>query len=578
MLLAFSAGSLLGVRAGGAILWEVESPSFQLGEKRCCWFVKMQKVIGKSSKGHERVFSSAFRGYIILQVSRPAAGRCLRRVDERNRFFASDSRFTLPGEKADVIWPYEFAVRLVNSSVRSVARDSTRVSVWRHHRVPGPAPSAIAGPVSNSEVPPRLGSESAEVDAALDAWRHKAADSVLSVLSAALLPVAVLIIVGYCPPVAPLPKAAVLAVYPVICATALFRRVEYRRRVVVSVLALYWASFIAILVNPGSPYAQIGVVTFPIYALVLLGSPAARLAAMASTAIIVSAPLLREQPRVIHLLGIDRALEAAPPDAVWFRATLEVGFLFALMVLLSRFHRLLLDALMQRIAAQRKVEDEMNERERLQRAIASVGDAERRRLGQELHDGVCQQVTAALLRCQALERQLQRGGVLSGADFAPLSSLLADTIDDAHDVARGLCPLEPDPDALVPTLRALTKRMQEVASVRCEFLAAGDVRVANREAAQHLYRIAQEALSNAVRHAHANRIAVELQCRDGYLTLQIEDNGAGLPHALPGGGMGLRTMAYRAQILKGELTVGPAPRGGTRVVCQVPLAQVARAT
>jgi signal transduction histidine kinase len=253
------------------------------------------------------------------------------------------------------------------------------------------------------------------------------------------------------------------------------------------------------------------------------------------------------------------------------------AFLAALIVLLGRFHRFMLDALaaqereaVERSAAQRKVESEMRERERLEREIAGIGDEERRRLGRELHDGVCQQVTAALLRCQALERRLERGGTLSGKDFETPSTLLAESIDEAHNVARGLCPLEPDPEALAPALRALAKRIQEISAVRCEFLATGDVRVPDPAMAQHLYRIAQEALSNAVRHAHANRITVELRGSDGELTLQVEDDGVGLPAALPAGGMGLRTMAYRAQVLDGHLTVAPALGGGTRVTCRVP--------
>jgi signal transduction histidine kinase len=415
-----------------------------------------------------------------------------------------------------------------------------------------------------------LRAESAAVEFTLDAWRHKASDIVLAVVAVAHLPVIVLGWLGHGPPMGPLPRTVGLAVYLVVSAAALFRWVEYRWRVWVSVLALYPALFIASLVAPHGPYAQIGAVTMPIYALVLLGSPAGRIAIVASAAIIVSAPLLREQPDVVHLLGIDPALETAPAGLVWFRATVKAASLFGLMILLDRFHRLLVDGLTARIAAQRKVEREMRERQRLQREIASIGDGERRRLGQELHDGVCQQVTAALLRCQAMERRLQRGGTLSGADLAPLSALLTETIDDAHNVARGLCPLESEPEALAPALRALTRRTQEMTGVRCEFLAVGDVRVANPEAAQHLYRIAQEALSNAVRHAHATRIAVELRRSDGELKLQVEDDGIGLPPTLAAGGMGLRTMAYRTQLLGGELTVIPAPTAGTRVTCCVP--------
>ncbi|HEX8925999.1 MAG TPA: sensor histidine kinase, partial [Terriglobales bacterium] len=288
-------------------------------------------------------------------------------------------------------------------------------------------------------------------------------------------------------------------------------------------------------------------------------------------------PILRLIPSIVHALGIDVSQVTDPFGLMWFRIAVKTACLLGLMVLLTRFHRFLLDTLKQRIAAQDKMQDEMNERHRLIREIAKVSDSERQRLGQELHDGVCQQVTAALLRCQALERRLERGGDLSGADFGPLSSLLSETIDDAHNVASGLCPLEPHPEALAPALRMLTVRMQEIAGVRCEFKAIGDVRVFDPEAAQHLYRIAQEALSNAVRHANPRRIAVELRGSDGALVLQIEDDGTGMPTPRPVNGMGLHTMSYRAQIMSGELTVAPAPGSGTRVSCRVPIAHQAHA-
>jgi signal transduction histidine kinase len=316
-------------------------------------------------------------------------------------------------------------------------------------------------------------------------------------------------------------------------------------------------------VNHRGPYAQVGLVAQPILVLVLCGFAAARVAILASTAILASAPFLRVQPGVARVLALDPAQVVEPVRLVWFQAAVLTAFLAILLILLERFHHFLLGAL----AAQCR---EMRERRHLEREIAGISDGERRRLGQELHDGVCQQVTAALLRCQALERRLERGGTLAGADFQRLSSLLAETIDDAHNVALGLCPLEPDPETLAPALRALIKRTGELAAVRCEFLAAGDVHVPEPAMAQHLYRIAQEALSNAVRHAHASRIAVELRGGAGELTLQVEDDGVGLPVELSTSGMGLRTMRYRAQILEGELTVAPAAGGGTRVTCRVP--------
>lgn len=430
---------------------------------------------------------------------------------------------------------------------------------------------------------PEPGTEGAAVEAALVAWRRKAADVVLAAAAAFHLPPFVLVMLGYGPRMGPLVRVAAITSYLVIAAAAVLRRVGYRTRLWAAFDAAFLVFAILNVALPRGPYAQVGLVTLPIFGLVLFGAPVGRIAVLSCVIILVSAPFLRVLPGVARALAIDPTA-AGPPGLVWMQAAALAAFLCAVMVLLDRFQRVLLDALaaqcrakaelereaVERSAAQRKVENEMRERQRLEREIAAIGDGERRRLGQELHDGVCQQVTAALLRCKAIQRCLEQGGNVSAADFAPLSSLLAETIDDAHNVALGLCPLEPDTEGLASALRALARRTQEMAAVRCEFFVAGDLRVPDPEMAQHLYRIAQEAVSNAVRHGHASRIAVELRGSDGELSLQVQDNGSGRPAEFPAGGMGLRTMAYRAQILAGQLTVAPAPGGGTRIVCCVP--------
>jgi signal transduction histidine kinase len=428
----------------------------------------------------------------------------------------------------------------------------------------------LPGAGAAAAIEAREAGDTAAVDAALVAWRSRAAQIALVVVAAAHLPVIVLGWLGQGPPMAPLAKAIGIATYLVVAGAALLHRVDYRRKLIVCFLAVYPAAAIASLAFPEGPYAQGGVVTLPIFVLVLLGPREARVAVLASAAIILSAPLMRAYPDVVRALRLDPVPVADPAGLLWFRTAVKFASLVGLMVLLDRFHRFLKEAVTEHVAAKRRMEREMRERDRLEREIAGVGDDERRRLGQELHDGVCQQVTAALLRCQRFERRLQRGATPPAVEFEALSSLLSEAIDEAHNVARGLCPLDPDPDALAPAIRALIRRTQETAGFHCEFMAAGDVRVTDQQAAQHLYRIAQEALSNAVRHAKASRIAVELRGSDGELTLQIHDDGAGMPPAPTVGGMGLRTMAYRAQILEGELRVAPAPGGGTSVTCRVP--------
>lgn len=463
---------------------------------------------------------------------------------------------------------HQYSVHLVNTLL-GWARGFTRVHAW-HRRVQRMTMPAAAGACGSPGVTPRVRPNSAEVDVALTAWRRKAADVLLIAYAAAYAPTAILGMLGYSPASGLVTKAILIPVYLVLAAAALCRRVEYRSRLLAAFFAAYVSLAIANLVYPQGPLPQVGLVAVPILVLVLLGPPAARVAAVVSAVVIVSSPLIGMQPDVVRVLGINPAEAALPPGRGWMQVVTHLAALVILMVVLDRFYDFLLETLTERIGAQRNMEREMRERQRMEREIADIGDAERRRLGQELHDGVCQQVTAALLRCQALERQLERGGALSGADFQTLSSLLSETIDDAHNVAQGLCPLEPDPDALAPALRALTKRTGEMAGVRCDFRVTGEVHVSDPAVAQHVYRIAQEALSNAVRHAHASRIGVELLARDGELILQVDDDGRGLPPELPAGGMGLRTMAYRTQIMRGELAVRPGPGRGTCVTCRVP--------
>jgi signal transduction histidine kinase len=428
-----------------------------------------------------------------------------------------------------------------------------------------------AHPRDGSNCDVELCPENAAVDAALTAWRRKAANVLLIAVAIAYLPIILAEMFGYGSAMGLVVKAIVTAIYLVIAATALFRRVEYRLRLQVAFFAAYVSLAVANVIYPRGPYAQAGVATMPIFVLVLLGVPAARRAVLASVGIVLLAPLLRLQPDAVRVLAIDPAQVALPPGAGWMQIAAETAILFTLMVLLDRFHNFFLETLTARMAAQQTMEHEMGERQRLEREISAIGDGERRRLGLELHDGACQQLTAALLHCQVLRRRLQSGEALLDDDFQAISSLLSDGIGEARNIARGLCPLDPDPEALAPALRALTKRIREMGTARCEFVAAGDVRVPDPAMAQHLYRIAQEALSNAVRHARANRIVIELRRSDSELILLVEDDGAGLPQELPAGGMGLRTMAYRAHIMAGELTVAPAPHGGIRITCRVPV-------
>lgn len=415
-------------------------------------------------------------------------------------------------------------------------------------------------------------------DQSLLRWRRKATDLVLGVGVLLHLPLVVLYLSGSGPGHDGPLGTLVLVAFGATAAMALARRVDHATRTWVLLACLWLLSAVGVMALPQGPWVRVLPIVAPLLAIVLVGVRAARIATAVSALVLLLAPLIHWAP------SLDRALsggEAHPPLALGTLtlqgAALTVEML-ALMILLERFYAFLIDSLAaargataERAAAVAGLEAEIATRRRLETEIARVGDEERRRVGSDLHDGVCQQLTGALLRCQALELQTERGRPPSTADLGALTALIGETIQEAHDVARGLCPLPPTPGALAPALRDLARRTEHLAGIECRFAESGDVRVADPAAAQHLYRIAQEALSNAVRHAGARRIRVGLDGGEGGLALTVEDDGVGLAQGGAGAGMGLRTMDFRARTLDGALAVEPVAGGGLRVVCRVPL-------
>jgi signal transduction histidine kinase len=426
-----------------------------------------------------------------------------------------------------------------------------------------------------TEVNGRINNDDTE-EHALAEWRRKATDIVSFASALVHVPLIILVLVEF-PAFAWSIKISMLGAYTVVVAAALLRRIDHRIRVSAGLCAIYVVACVGIAVSPQRPYLRVLPIIVPMLAIGLIGVGAARVATLLSAGVLIFTPFLCAIPAIASVLGSDPEQARTLSGVALTPGIALSAEMVVVMVLLERLYKFLLRALVaQRVATAEqsatalRLENELQKRRRLEREIARVTDDERRHLGNEIHDGVCQQLTGALLRCQALELRLDHGAAPSSVDLQALSSLLGETMNEARAVAQGLCPLEPTPEALAPALRRLAKRTQSISGVPCEFLAAGDVRVPDPTSAQHLYRIAQEALSNAVRHARAGRIAVELRGSEHTMTLRVEDNGVGVPESLPSGGMGLRTMAYRAQILEGDFTVEPAAGGGTCVTCRVP--------
>lgn len=222
---------------------------------------------------------------------------------------------------------------------------------------------------------------------------------------------------------------------------------------------------------------------------------------------------------------------------------------------------------------------DISERRGLEEQVLQLGTDERRRVGQELHDGLQQDLAAAGFALQRLENRLRRPKPPVGFDpaeeVAEVHRMLDAAIDQTRHIARGLYPVKLEADGLHAGLEELTDSLSRIFGVVCTFVGAEDAAVDDHTAQMHLYRIAQEAANNALRHGHADRVCVSLAREDSEIVLLVDDNGSGLPQdGAPASGMGLHTMAFRARMIGCTFEIGPGPEpgGGTRVRVRMPAA------
>jgi signal transduction histidine kinase len=209
--------------------------------------------------------------------------------------------------------------------------------------------------------------------------------------------------------------------------------------------------------------------------------------------------------------------------------------------------------------------------------VLATSEREQRRIGHDLHDGLGQHLTALEMKCFLLLEDV------SSKDFAArqkqlkqqaerISRDLRECIALTRSLARGLAPVTPTPDGLMEGLKELATRATAPGQVECRFECAGLVLLEDSQTTGHLYRIAQEALNNALKHADARRITVKLSRASGALRLQVKDDGRGLPKAQKcNSGMGLEIMRHRAHVIGASLEVDSRPGGGVTITCTLPM-------
>ncbi len=217
---------------------------------------------------------------------------------------------------------------------------------------------------------------------------------------------------------------------------------------------------------------------------------------------------------------------------------------------------------------------DVTEQKRLEKEVLDIGETERQRIGQDLHDTVGQNLTGAAFLCTALAEKLRAGDPRDAADAARIEELLTQAIAQTRSITRGLCLIGTDGHSLAAAIRELATGTEELFGVHCATECDEDAAVADTAIATHLYRIAQEAVNNALKHGRCRNVLVRLVADDHGVRLAVEDDGAGVPEQFDESrGVGLRSMRYRAAMIGGRLRVGPRSGGGTVVECVVPIPQ-----
>jgi len=210
---------------------------------------------------------------------------------------------------------------------------------------------------------------------------------------------------------------------------------------------------------------------------------------------------------------------------------------------------------------------DITERVRLEREVLEISSREQERIGQDLHDGLGQELTGVALMLRSLANRLSHEYPRLAGDVDEIIRSVNHSIENARSLARGLSPAHGNRGGLVHALRSLVARSRDLYGLNVRFRSKVWPQLTlDEEQSTHLYRIAQEALSNIARHARASHAEIRFQVTDGRFTLTISDDGVGMgASGKAGSGMGLKLMAYRAGIIGARLDIAAGESGGTMI-------------
>jgi len=199
---------------------------------------------------------------------------------------------------------------------------------------------------------------------------------------------------------------------------------------------------------------------------------------------------------------------------------------------------------------------DITERKGLEEAILEISAREQRRIAQDLHDGLGQHLTGIAFMSKVLEEKLSDKSLPEAVEAAKIVKMVNQAIDNTRQLARGLHPVAAEPQGLVSALKKWADEVEGLFRIGCRLQCDKPVHIYDVTAATHLYRIAQEAVNNAIRHGKSRNIVIRLSGKHGTGMLAIEDDGEGFPKKPPSQpGAGLSIMNYRADMIGGSLKV-----------------------
>ncbi|HLP75551.1 MAG TPA: ATP-binding protein, partial [Candidatus Paceibacterota bacterium] len=285
----------------------------------------------------------------------------------------------------------------------------------------------------------------------------------------------------------------------------------------------------------------------------------------------------RNGERFDVLILVTPLLDGFENTSGWLSSITDITRLKQAEAELRRSHEELETRVRDRTAALSKANTQlqaaMTERRRLEHELLEITEKERRRIGLDLHDDLGQRLSGVALMVKGLQTKLTKQGIGEAKEAGKIHRLIQQAMDHASDVAHDLATLDFGNRALPDALRELSAHAKASFKIACRFEAARNIPPLDGNVVRQLYKITQEALTNAIKHGKAERVTIALEKETDQLKLTIRNSGTPFPSVIgQNAGMGLRIMNYRANLIDASVEVKPGRPDGTVVTCTVPIA------